>query len=154
MLFSQDFLPSLRHIYVRLRHICPKILMMIHGNHDQLATITINLSLDDACQSGQEIQSRYCARYCRRLPGKSIYPPDIGRATSTAFSRLPALKVVLILAQETVFPRMGYDVPFKLEQSDVEWTDCLRTNSGACHHLGSTAPNSNSRYPSRRTFLV
>jgi hypothetical protein len=106
---SQDFLPSLRHLCLRLRSICPRVFEMNdHAAHPYLETLTVNLSLKDPVHQSEAEQSECCEEF--GTIERTLFPELLDAAKNTVI-RLPAIRTFRILRHVYPILRLtSYDI--------------------------------------------
>lgn len=107
---SSEFLPSLRHLCLRLRNICPRIFEMNNdAKHPYLETLIINLSLKELALHESEAQQSECCLEFGTME-RTLFPGLLD-AAKDATVRLPAIKTFRIL--RCIFPTFrvaSYDI--------------------------------------------
>ncbi|RDL39361.1 uncharacterized protein BP5553_03701 [Venustampulla echinocandica] len=129
LVLSPDFLPSLRHLRLRLRSICPRIFEMNDSaKHPYLETFIINLSRKEpALHQAEGQQSECCLEFgtIKRTPF-----PELLDAAEATMVRLPAIRTFRIL--RCIFPMLqvaAHDIltnrqallPENARWNDLDW---------------------------------
>jgi hypothetical protein len=132
LLLAKDILPSLRHLYIRTRSICPKIYKLNDTERkSQLETLIINLSMNK-----MEMCSAHHACYCTefQLRKDSLYLHMLD-AAKVATVRFPSLRTLRILHHKLPSLEVtSYDVISNKRdvlQEDVRWDDIGWIDDGA-----------------------
>jgi hypothetical protein len=122
-------LPSLRHLRLRMRIICPQVLKMNSSNeHPLLETMVLNLSLHVEGVNVTD-QAQYCAGYGSRKAGLYL---DMLVMAEHAVLEFQALKTLRILHPRFPSLKIGSDdavlkrravLPENVPWNDVDWDD-------------------------------
>lgn len=106
LLCARNFLPSLRHLRLRMRIICPQVLKMNSSNeHPLLETMVLNLSLHVEGVNVTD-QAQYCAGYGSRKAGLYL---DMLVMAEDAVLEFPALRTLRILHPKLPSFKIGSD---------------------------------------------
>ncbi len=129
LLCAKDFLPSLRHLRLRARVICPKVLEMnSSGQHPLLETVVLNLSLHE---QGMNVthQARFCPGYKARKKGLHLHMMDAAEENAVQFPALRTLRILypklptLQVASHDVVSNRNVVLPEHVHWEDVDWDD-------------------------------
>ena len=126
---ARNFLPSLRHLRLCMRIICPQVLKMKSSNeHPLLETMVLNLSLHEEGVNVTDL-AQYCAGYRSRMAG--LYLDMLVMAEDVALE-FPALRTLRILHPKFLSLTIGSDdavlkrrvvLPENVPWDDVDWDD-------------------------------
>jgi hypothetical protein len=114
ILLSGKFVPSLRHLRVRLRQLCPHIFRVNRGSRDHLETLVINTCLTDRYETGSDIERNTCRT--RDCATSEDDPTSISRFQERlmipalrAATHLPSLKTLKIMHPTRVRNNLDLD---------------------------------------------
>ena len=125
LLLNKSFMPSLRHLRIRARNICPEIFQPIcSDHHSQLESLIINLSL---VREDSQFSKIFYAHYCLAFQsdGKDLYS-RIVEAAKTCIPRLSRLTMLRIMCHK--FPSgdlASFDVlsdQHFIHPSNLDWS--------------------------------
>jgi hypothetical protein len=128
LLCARNFLPSLRHLRLCIRIICPQVLKINSSNEHPLLEAMVNLSLQEEGVNVTD-QAQYCTGYGPRKAGLYL---DMLVMAEHAVLEFQALKTLRILhprfpslkigSDDTVLKRLVV-LPEDVPWDDVDWDD-------------------------------